>query len=297
MNSQSEARHAADRGIARRKTLYRLRKGSRNLVPQLILVISTVIFIYPVLWVIMASFKTGQELYMTPWALPQHPVITNFVRAWQLAHLGKAFINSIVITSATVALILFVSILASFVIGTKTFRGRRGIYFVILMGIMIPIEGLIIPVFMTLKGFGLLNTYLGVILPYAAVGVPFTMFVLVNFFKDIPSELLDSAMIDGASDFPLLWKIIVPLSIPAIIGVGIFQASVIWNELILSLIVLQNELLYTVPLTLATFLRRFVRDWSETFSTLSLSMLPILIVYVIFNRQFVRGMTVGAIKG
>jgi raffinose/stachyose/melibiose transport system permease protein len=198
---------------------------------------------------------------------------------------------------AGVAIILVVSILASYVIGTKAFRGRQSLYFVLLMGIMIPIEGLIIPVFITLKNLGLLNSYLGVILPYSAVGVPFTLFVLVNFFKDLPGELFDSAMIDGAADRHILWRIVVPLSMPAIVGVGIFEGSIIWNELILSLIVLQNEKLYTVPLTLATFLRRFVRDWSETFATLSLSMLPILIAYVVFNRQFVRGMTVGAIKG
>ena len=106
-----------------------------------------------------------------------------------------------------------------------------------------------------------------------------------------------AALIDGPTPFQLLWRIIVPLSVPAIVGVGIFQGSLVWNELIVSLTVLQNEELYTVPLTLATFLRRFVREWSLTFSTLFLSMVPIVVVYIIFNRHFVRGMTVGAVKG
>jgi ABC-type glycerol-3-phosphate transport system permease component len=245
----------------------------------------------------MASLKTGQELYQAPWNLPKTPTFVNFVQAWQMANLGRAFVNSIIITFISVALILIVSILAAFPISHMRFRGRRLLYFIILMGIMVPVEGLIIPLFITLKTFSLLNTYFGVIFPYAAVGVPFTLFVLVNFFKDIPRELRDAALIDGASNFQLLWRIIVPLSVPAIVGVGIFQGSLVWNELIVSLTVLQNEQLYTVPLTLATFLRRFVREWSLTFSTLFLSMVPIIVVYIIFHRQFVKGMTVGAVKG
>jgi raffinose/stachyose/melibiose transport system permease protein len=273
------------------------RRRIQTIPVHLVLIIAALVFVYPTFWVFMASLKSGSELYQAPWNLPKSPTIMNFIVAWQRAHLGRAFINSSVITSVSVAIILFVSILAAFPISHMKFTGRRLIYFVILLGIMVPIEGLIIPLFITLKHFHLLNTYFGVIFPYSAVGVPFTLFVLVNFFKDIPRELKDAALIDGASGFQLLWKIIVPLSLPAIAGVGIFQGSIVWNELIVSLTVLQNEQLYTVPLTLATFLRRFVREWSLTFSTLSLSMVPILVVYIMFNRQFVRGMTVGAIKG
>jgi ABC-type glycerol-3-phosphate transport system permease component len=280
------------------KRIYSFSRRRRQVLPvQLLLIIAALIFIYPTFWVFMASLKTGSELYQAPWNLPKSPTLMNFVVAWQRANLGRAFINSGIITTASIAIILTVSILAAFPISHMRFRGRRSIYFVILLGIMVPIEGLIIPLFITLKHFNFLNTYFGVIFPYSAVGVPFTLFVLVNFFKDIPRDLKDAALIDGASGFQLLWKIIVPLSVPAIVGVGIFQGSIVWNELIVSLTVLQNEQLYTVPLTLATFLRRFVREWSLTFSTLSLSMVPILVVYIIFNRQFVRGMTVGAIKG
>jgi ABC-type glycerol-3-phosphate transport system permease component len=269
----------------------------KNIPLHIILIIAAVVFIYPTFWVFMASLKTGQELYQAPWNLPKSPTVLNYANAWKMAHLGRAFINSGIVTSASVTVILIVSIFAAFPISHMKFKGRRLIYFVILLGIMVPVEGLIIPLFITLKKFHFLNTYFGVIFPYSAVGVPFTLFVLVNFFKDIPNELKDAALIDGASNFQLLWKIIVPLAVPAIVGVGIFQGSLVWNELIVSLTVLQNEKLYTVPLTLATFLRRFVREWSLTFSTLSLSMIPIVVIYIIFNRQFVRGMTVGAVKG
>jgi raffinose/stachyose/melibiose transport system permease protein len=270
---------------------------ARNMPIHLILIIAAVIFIYPTFWVFMASLKTAKELYQAPWNLPKAPTVENFLKAWDMAHLGRAFINSGVIAVASVSIILVISILAAYPISHMKFAGRRFFYFLILLGIMVPVEGLIIPLFITLKRFHFLNTYFGVIFPYSAVGVPFTMFVLVNFFKEIPNELKDAALIDGASNFQMLWKIIVPLSVPAIIGVGIFQGSIVWNELIVSLTVLQNEKLYTVPLTLATFLRRFVREWSLTFSTLSLSMIPIVVIYIIFNRQFVRGMTVGAVKG
>ena len=275
----------------------KIREKIRNLYLHIILIIAAVVFIYPIFWVFMASLKTGQELYQTPWNLPKQPTILNYANAWTMAHLGRAFINSGIITIASVTIILVVSIFAAFPISHMKFKGRRLIYFVILLGIMIPVESLIIPLFITLKTFNFLNTYFGVIFPYAAVGVPFTLFILVNFFKDIPRELKDAALIDGATDFQFLWRIIVPLSVPAIIGVGIFQGSLIWNELIVSLTVLQNEKLFTIPLTLATFLRRFVREWSLTFSTLSLSMIPIVVIYIIFNRQYVKGMTVGAVKG
>jgi raffinose/stachyose/melibiose transport system permease protein len=276
---------------------FKIRKNLRNLPIQLILIIAALVFVYPTFWVFVAALKTGKELYQAPWNLPKAPTVANYAKAWEMAHLGRAFVNSGVITVASISIILFVSILAAYPISHMKFKGRRLIYFLILLGIMVPVEGLIIPLFITLKRFHFLNTYFGVIFPYSAVGVPFTLFVLVNFFKDIPHELKDAALIDGASNFQMLWKIVVPLSIPAIVGVGIFQGSIVWNELIVSLTVLQNEKLYTVPLTLATFLRRFVRDWSLTFSTLSLSMIPIVVIYIIFNRQFVRGMTVGAVKG
>jgi raffinose/stachyose/melibiose transport system permease protein len=279
------------------KTLTRFKKELGTAHVYLILVLAAVIFIYPTLWIYLAALKPGQELYQKPWALPNEPTLTNFINAWRMAHLGRAFINSGIITFASVTLILLVSIYGAFAIGQMKFRGRKLIYFIIILGIMVPVEGLILPIFLTLKTYGFLNSYFGVILPYAALGVPFTFFVLVNFFKKIPKELTDAALIDGASRSQLLWRIIIPLSLPAISGTGIFQGALVWNELIVSLTVLQREELFTVPLTLATFLRKFVREWSLTFSTLSLSIIPILVVYIIFSRHFVRGMTVGALKG
>jgi len=276
---------------------FNLRRSVRQIPIHVILILAALVFIYPTFWVIMASFKSGQELYQAPWALPKQPTIRNFIQAWQMAHLGRAFINSGIVSLSAVVLILVVSIFAAYAISHMDFRGKRTIYFIILLGIMAPIEALIIPIFITLKKFNLLNSYLGVIFPYATVGVPFSLFILVNFFKDIPSEIKDAALIDGTSHIQFLWKIVIPLSVPAIVGVSIFQGSLIWNELIVSLTVLQDENLFTIPLTLATFLRRFVREWSLTFSTLSLSMIPIVVLYIIFNRHFERGLTVGAVKG
>ncbi|MEI6156940.1 MAG: carbohydrate ABC transporter permease [Atribacterota bacterium] len=172
-------------------------------------------------------------------------------------------------------------------------------YFIILASLMIPLETLAVPLFISLKNYGLLNNHFGVILPYAAIGIPFSTLVLTEFFKEIPVELRDAARIDGCSDFRYLYlvQIVMPLSGPAVSGVMIFQGSIIWNEFIIALTILQASSLYTIPLEVATFSRRYYTEWPLVFSTLSTSMVPVMLLYILFQRSCVKRMTLGAIKG
>ena len=272
-------------------------KRASNWFSYAFLTLAGVLFIYPVMFLFVSSFKSYQDIYTKTWSFFTKFSLDNFYRAWDMANLSRAYKNSLTITGIATGIILICSILAAFSFANWIFKGKRTLYFVILASLMIPLETLVVPLFISLKNYGLLNNLFGVILPYAAIGIPFSTLVLTEFFKEIPVELRDAARIDGCSDFRYLWQIVIPLSGPAISGVTIFQGSIIWNEFIIALTILQASALYTIPLEVATFSRRYYTEWPLVFSTLSISMIPVMLLYAVFQRSYVKGMTLGAIKG
>ena len=197
-----------------------------------LLLIWTVLVVLPLLWLIYSAFKTNQELYASVWGLPAHLEWDNFARAWRKGGLGWALFSSLFYSTVSVGVANLFAAMAAYVLSRFTFRGRRAIYFYFMAGVFVPTSLTVIPTYFLLSSIGLVDTRAGLTLVYTAWNVPFGVFVLYGFFKSIPRELLDAALIDGAAEFGVFWRIVLPLGQSGIVAVSILNFLWVWNELL-----------------------------------------------------------------
>jgi len=223
----------------------------------------------------------------------------NFVEAWTEARIGDFFWNSLFVTISTLLLQLFLGSMASYSLAKYKFRGQGLLYYGFLAGMMFPIFLGIVPLFFLVKSLGLLDSHLGLIVVYAAFGIPFTVFVLTAFFRTIPTEIMEAGVMDGCGHFTLYWRIMLPLAKPGLTTVGIFTFISIWNEYILALVLLSSSHLRTMPLGIAVLqmVQYYEVDFGALFAGLVIVMLPTLLCYIVLQEQITKGMTVGAVKG
>ncbi|MBT7369824.1 MAG: carbohydrate ABC transporter permease [Gammaproteobacteria bacterium] len=259
---------------------------------------------YPMFWLLYTSLKTDREIFLAPFSLPDWANLQweNFSRAWTLGHFGDYFLNSTLLTIATVVLSLLFSAMAAYALSRFAFRGARPIFFYFLAGLMIPLQLAIVPLFFQMKDMQLLNSRLGLLLVYVAFGMPFAIFILTGFFRSLPSSLHESALMDGAGELRAFWSIMLPLARPGLITVGIFTFLGTWNEFFMAFMFLSGEgsqELRTLPLGLAniTIVSQYRSDWGMAFAGLVLMMVPTLAVYGLLQRHLTKGITVGALKG
>ena len=226
-------------------------------------------------------------------------VLRHDFKKWNEAQIGDFFWNSIFVTVSTLLLQLFLGSMASYSLAKYQFRGSNLIYYAFLAGLMFPIFLGLVPLFFLMKSMHLLNSHLGLILVYAAFGLPFTIFVLTAFFRTIPSTIMEAGIVDGCTHFRLYWSVMLPLAKPGIVTVGIFTFISIWNEYILALILLSSSHLRTLPLGIAVlqFVQFYEVDFGTLFAGLVIVMLPTLLCYIILQNQITKGITVGAVKG
>ena len=265
----------------------------------LILGFWALIVVFPMLWVIVSSLKTDQEIFFSPWMPPAKLMFDNFVRAWSDASIGRYFFNSMIVILPAIFLTLLFSSMAGYVLARYTFRGNRFIFFAFMGGMIFPVMLALVPLFFLLNSLKIIDTYFGLILVYTAYSLPFTVFFLTGFFKTLPSELLEAAIIDGAGNYQLFFKIVIPLSRNGLVSMGIFNFLGMWNQYILPLVLLTSSSKYVLSQGLA-FLQhqqRYQSDWSGLFAAIVIVMIPTLVVYIIFQNQIQRGLTVGALKG
>jgi ABC-type glycerol-3-phosphate transport system permease component len=196
----------------------------------------------------------------------------------------------------TVLCILVGASLAAYAFSKFAFVGNRALFFMFIFTLVVPMQAMIIPLYAVLVSLRLTNTYLALILPYAAAGLPVSIFLLRTFFDTIPRELEEAARIDGCSDFGAFWRVVLPISGPGLAAVAILQFVNAWNELVLALVAIRNPALRTIPLGLQIFVADQV-EWGPVFASLSMATLPVIVVYVLMQRHFIRGLTAGAIKG
>ena len=262
-----------------------------------IMILSTLafIFLYPFVWMVLSSLKSNNEFFGAPWALPKKLMFENYISAWKKANLTNALFNSLTVSCFSVILILMASVPAAFVFARTKFKGKI-LYMPMLLCLALPIEALIIPLFYELKVFGLTDKLLGLIFVEGTVGIPFSIFILTEFFRGIPRSLEEAAIIDGANRWKLLFYIVIPLSKAAISAVVVLQFILIWNDFTLPLIIISKSELYTVPLAIQVFTGKYFFDYPRLFAALAVSSIPIIIIYARLQRQFVRGLTAGAIK-
>ena len=263
----------------------------------LILMIGYVILIaYPLFNMIMSSLKHTSEILQHPFALPVKPDFSSYKRVWIDMGFSTFFINSIIVTVSSMALVLLFGSMASYAISRYVFKGNTLLYMIFLSGIMLPLKAAIIPLFMIIRKLGLMDNFLSVIFIFTAMGIPSTIFILSGFFKAIPADLEYAARIDGCNDFAIYSKIMMPVIAPGIALVTIYNAVPIWNDFFFPLVFLHNRSLKTLPVGLSTFFGQHSTNWTLLFTGLTVAILPMMILYLFMSKYFIKGMTAGAIK-
>jgi len=270
-----------------------------NTLIYLFLGLWSIIVVFPMIWVLVSSFKTSKEIFFSPWLPPAKPMWDNFARAWSEANMGLYFFNTMLVLIPAIFFTLLFSAMAGYVIARYEFPGSRAVFFMFTGGMLFPVILALVPLFFLLQSMTLLDTHIGLILVYIAYSLPFTVFFMTGFFKTLPSELMEAAIIDGANHYQLFFKIVIPLAKNGLVSMGIFNFLGQWNQYILPLVLLTSSTKYVLSQGLA-FLQhqqRYQSDWSGLFAAITIVMLPTLIVYTIFQNQIQRGLTIGALKG
>jgi len=270
-----------------------------NGIIYLLLGLWSVIVIFPMIWVLVSSFKTSKEIFFSPWLPPAELMWDNFSRAWSEASIGLYFFNTMAVLIPAIFLTLLFSAMAGYVLARFVFPGNRAVFFMFTGGMLFPVVLALVPLFFLLQSMTLLDTHIGLILVYVAYSLPFTIFFMTGFLKTLPSELIEAAVIDGANQYQLFFQIVIPLAKNGLVSMGIFNFLGQWNQYILPLVLMTSRKKYVLSQGLA-FLQhqqRYQSDWSGLFAAVTMVMLPTMVVYTIFQNQIQRGLTIGALKG
>ncbi len=262
-----------------------------------ILLAYTALALFPIVLVLMNSFKTRRAIFKTPYALPNSETWSTigYETVFKRANFPDYFLNSLIVTVSALILILLAGTMAAWALAEYRFPGNSIMGLYLAMGIMIPIRLGTVSILRLVVNIGLIDTLWALILVYTASGLPLAIFVLTNFMKQVPRDLKDAARVDGASEYRI-YTMILPLVRPAIGTVAVFNMIPIWNDLWFPLILAPSERVKTVTLGAQTFLGQYVSDWNAVLSSLTLSAIPVVILYIIFSRQLIRGLTAGAVK-
>ena len=265
---------------------------------QTVLIGWAVTVIFPMIWMIYSSFKTDQELFFSPWAPPVELQWDNFARAWTKAHVGDYLLNTLIVVVPALLLTLIISAMAAYVLARFEFVGRRFLFYMFLSGMLFPVFLALVSLFNLVNQLKMLNTFHGLILVYIAYSLPFTIFFLTGFFKTLPTEIEESAIMDGANPYQVFFKVMLPMASPGLISMGIFNFLGMWNQYVLPLVLISDESKYMLSQGLAFMLFKqfYENDWSALFAALTIIMVPTLIVYITFQKQIQDGITTGALK-
>jgi N-acetylglucosamine transport system permease protein len=254
--------------------------------------------VVPLLWAVLTSFKSDREIFTSPWSLPTEWHFDNFVRAWTTANIGRYFINSAIVVCAAVVLVMLLGAMVAYVLARYEFPGRNAIYYTLVAGMTFPIFLALVPLFFVVQNLGMLGTYHGLILVYTAYALPFTVFFLTSFFRTLPGALVEAAMLDGCSHAGAFFRIMLPLARPGMISVGILNFFGLWNQFLLPLVLMPDQDRYVLSQGLAVLAANqgYRSDWSALFAGLVIALLPVLAVYIAFQRRIQDGLAVGALK-
>ncbi|MDO1585313.1 carbohydrate ABC transporter permease [Rhizobium oryzicola] len=263
---------------------------------QIILIANSFIMLAPIVIMIFSAFKTNAEIFRSPFALPDFTNVTSIMKIWSGTNFPLYLLNSFIVAASSIAVILTLGTMAAYAIARYEFRGANFILLFFLAGLTLPLKLAIIPLFILMRDLGLLDTRFSLICIYVATGLPTTVFIMTGFIRTLPNELEDAARMDGASEARIMWSIMLPLVKPAMVIAGIQNAVPIWNDFFFPLIFIQKDSLKTLPQGLTTFMGEYGTDWGVLFSGLTLSALPVIVLYIILSRQFINGMTAGAVK-
>lgn len=252
--------------------------------------------LYPVFLMITSSFKTTLEIFKEPLAVPIKLSFAAYEKLLNQLPFGTYWWNSVLVSVISVAIILLTCSLAAYYIARTSFFWNGALLFVFLVGMMIPIKLGIVPMFLLMRDLGIINTPWSLISIFTAMGIPLGVLILSGFFRTLPKELEEAARIDGCADFQILWRIILPLMRPALGTVMIINFVTTWNDFFFPLIFIQSEAKKTIPVGMMSLFGEYASDWSTLFAGLTLASLPMIGMFLIASRQFMDGMTAGAVK-
>lgn len=277
--------------------------GPMRFQPRSILVALRVIFVValvslfflPMFWVVLSAFKSETELVQYPPRLfPKVWSLANFVSGLEFGNFGLFFWNSTVVTVISTIITVVISTMAGYAFAKFDFPGKKVLFMIVLATLMFSLEIIMIPMFLTLKRLGLLNSIWGIIIPPAAT--PTGIFLIRQHMQTIPDELIESAEIDGASESTIFLRIMVPLSVPAISTLAIFSFVWRWNDYLWPFLVINDDTMRTVPLALANFVGQYAVRWGDLLAMTTLSIVPTLIIFLFFQRYFMRGISTTGLK-
>ncbi len=261
------------------------------------MIVFTIMTLYPIFWLLMNSFKSTTEFQMSQLSLPAAPTMSNYAEAWKMGDFGLLFPNSILYTAGATIGIVFVSLLAGFAFAKIRSRATMPIYNGFIIGLLVTTQTLMIPLFLEVNLLGIYNTRAAVLLVYIGAGLPLGVYLATEYIKSIPNALIESARIDGAGFFKIFASIVVPMSIPVAVTLSILNITSIWNEFALINILVSRTELKSLPLGIYKFSGSLSTDYGKQFAALTIGMVPMLLFYVIFRKQITRGVAAGAVKG
>jgi raffinose/stachyose/melibiose transport system permease protein len=251
----------------------------------------------PLVWLVISSFKTNIEFQIKPFALPEVWQFQNYVNAVAISDLHLLFLHTLFVSVFSTLLNIVAAAMAAFVISREKFRGHNAVLNVIVAGVLIPIIALMVPYFRIISRLKLYDSLLGLVITYAAISVPISVFLIHGFMRSIPRELEEAAVIDGCSFYQRFSKVIFPLSRLGLVTAGTFVFLYSWNEFIYALLLTSSVKARTLQLGIRFFKSQFITDYTSMYAAIVLSVIPTIVVYVLFHEKIIKGMTSGAVKG
>ncbi|WP_257347314.1 carbohydrate ABC transporter permease [Pseudalkalibacillus decolorationis] len=252
--------------------------------------------IYPMIWLGLSGLKSNSDFFLNTWSLPKEWLWGNYKAAWD-AGIGQFFLNSVLVSTVSVVTVMLLGSMAAFGLSRFRFKGMNVLLIIILCGLMLAPQVGLISLYKMLQVIGLYNTYWALILPYVSFQLPFSIFLMRSYFLSIPRELEESAIIDGCNNWKVYWHIIVPMGKPIIASCALLTGMNVWNEFMFALVFVEDSSLRTIPVGLMNLRSQLNTNFGIQLAGLAISALPMIIVYIIFQRQFVRGLTAGSVKG
>jgi raffinose/stachyose/melibiose transport system permease protein len=263
-----------------------------------IMILFTVMAVYPLLWLVVMSFKTTQEYITTSkLAFPRFWFTGNYPYTWQMGKFGILMFNSIIYTAATVISVIVLGLMAAFAFAKIQNRATPFLHGMFIIGILLTLQSIMVPLFLMINAVGLYNTRLGVLIPYIGLGLPMGVYLGTEFIKAIPGALIESARIDGAKYLRIFLSIVFPMTAPVAITLGILTFTGTWNEFMLINILTSDDAIKSIPVGIGRFSGTLASDYGKQFSALVIGMIPMLLFYFIFRKQITKGVAAGAVKG
>ncbi|ANS77221.1 sugar ABC transporter permease [Paenibacillus yonginensis] len=265
---------------------------------QAFLILVAITQIYPLIWLAFFSLKDNSEIFSGDVAnLPKQFLWSNYAKALSEGHVLTYFFNSVFVTAVSIILVLILSSMTGYAITRMNWKLSGLTLTIILLGMMVPIHAALLPLFMVLKNLGLLNSYWSLIIPYVAFGIPMAVFILGSFFRGVPRELEEAAVIDGCGIYRTFFSIILPLVRPAISTVAIFTFLSCWNELMFAVTFINKESMQTLTVGMMSMVGTYITQWGIIGAGLMITTIPTIIIYLLLNKQVQKSMIAGAVKG